>query len=99
MAKGVGAAALIAAVVIGVGISTPGFAKHDHGAGFSGGQYSGWNGGRSGGSYPPGWSHGNKRGWANRGMPPGLYKRYYRNDNRSYSNYSGYSGGGYPGYY
>lgn len=28
---------------------------------------------------PPGWSHGRKRGWGNRNLPPGLAKKYRRN--------------------
>ena len=59
-----------------------------------------------GGSNPPGWSHGNKTGWGGRGMPPGLYKKYYSNSNRTRSNgyssrYSGSSSyyGNYPNYY
>ena len=64
MARGIAAAALLASVVIGVGLTAPAFAKHGNGNG------GGWNGG----STPPGWSHGNKTGWGGRGMPPGLYK-------------------------
>ena len=114
MARGIAAAALLASVVIGVGLTAPAFAKHGNagghgrgdGASFSGGypsgftmgQRSGWNGG----STPPGWSHGNKTGWGGRGMPPGLYKKYYSNSNRGYSNrYSGSSSydRGYWNYY
>ena len=74
---------LTAALVIGVGMTAPAFAKHGNGQG------DGW----SGNANPPGWSHGNKTGWGGRGMPPGLYKKYYSNSNRGYSNrYSGSSG-------
>ncbi|MBV8493662.1 MAG: hypothetical protein JO162_09320, partial [Alphaproteobacteria bacterium] len=50
MARGITAAALIGAVVIGVGMTAPAFAKHGNGGG--------WNDN----SNPPGWSHGNKTG-------------------------------------
>ena len=30
---------------------------------------------------PPGWSHGKKKGWGDRDMPPGLAKKRYHNDN------------------
>src|SRR5947208_3755372 len=106
MARGITAAALIASVVIGIGLTAPAFAKHGNGNGgghgggggasFSGGYPSGFTMGQrsgwNGGSTPPGWSHGNKTGWRGRGMPPGLYKKYYSNSNRGYSNrYSGSS--------
>lgn len=82
MAKGFAAAALIAAFVLGAGIAAPAFAKHGNG------NDRGW----SGGSTPSGWSHGNKTGWGGRGMPPGLYKKFYGNSSRGYSNrYSGSS--------
>jgi hypothetical protein len=92
MARGIAAAAMLASVVIGVGLTAPAFAKHGNGHG------GGWNNG----STPPGWSHGNKTGWGGRGMPPGLYKKYYSNSNRGYSNrYSGSSSydRGYWNYY
>ena len=93
MAKGIAAAALIAAIVVGAGMAAPAFAAHGGGASFSGGLPSGFTMGQrsgwSGGSNPPGWSHGNKTGWGGRGMPPGLYKKYYSNSNRTRS--SGYS--------
>ena len=96
MAKRIAAAALIAAVVVGVGMTAPAFAErggHGGGASFSGGLPSGFTMGQrsgwSGGSNPPGWSHGNKTGWGGRSMPPGLYKKYYSNSSRTRS--SGYS--------
>ena len=92
MARGIAATALLASVVIGVGLTAPAFAKHGNGHG------GGWNNG----STPSGWSHGNKTGWGGRGMPPGLYKKYYSNSNRGYSNrYSGSSSydRGYWNYY
>ena len=79
MARNVVAAALIAAVVIGAGMTAPAFAKH--GNGNDGGRDGGWNRG----SNPPGWSHGNKTGWGGRNMPPGLYKKYHSNSDRGYS--------------
>jgi len=80
MAKGFATAALIAVLAVGVGMTAPAFAKHGNGHGDR------WNNG----SNPPGWSHGNKTGWRGRGMPPGLYKKYY--SNRGYTNrYSGSS--------
>ena len=83
MRKGMAAAAIIAAVVVGAGMAAPAFAKHgnEHGGGPDGG----W----TRGSNPPGWSHGNKTGWGGRGMPPGLYKKYHSNSSRTRS--SGYS--------
>ena len=75
MARSVVAAALIAAVVIGVGMTAPAFAKHGNG------NDGGWNRG----SNPPGWSHGNKTGWGGRNMPPGLYKKYHSSSDRGYS--------------
>ncbi|MBV9017356.1 MAG: hypothetical protein JO058_17055 [Alphaproteobacteria bacterium] len=79
MARGITAAALIGAVVIGVGMTAPAFAKHGNGGG--------WNDN----SNPPGWSHGNKTGWAGRGMPPHLYKKYSRSNRRDSNWYSGSS--------
>jgi hypothetical protein len=79
MARSVVAAALIAAVVIGGGMTAPAFAKH--GNGNDGGRDGGWNRG----SNPPGWSHGNKTGWGGRNMPPGLYKKYHSSSDRGYS--------------
>ena len=38
------------------------------------GGYAPWYGG----DRPPGWSQGAKRGWQDRPMPPGQYKKYYR---------------------
>ena len=77
MARRVVAAALIAAVVIGAGMTAPAFAKQ----GEHGGDRGGWNHG----SNPPGWSHGNKTGWGGHNMPPGLYKKYHSNSDRAYS--------------
>ena|SRR5437879_4550192 len=98
MTKGVAGAVLIAAVVIGAGMTAPAFAaRGGHGgggysstssSGYSG--YSGNSGYSSGNSYPPGWSHGQKRGWGGRGMPPGLYRHYNSNYNRGYSGSYGY---------
>jgi hypothetical protein len=112
MAKGIAAAALFAAVVVGVGMTAPAFAErggHGGGASFSGGSPSGFTTGQrsgwSGGSNPPGWSHGNKTGWGGRGMPPGLYKKYSNSNRTRSSGYSGrYSGSSsyyrnYPSYY
>jgi hypothetical protein len=91
MAKGVAGAALIAALVVGLGMTAPAFAARGGGGGYSNGAgtsgYSGYPSGFghgqrhgwSGGSYPPGWSHGQKKGWSGRGMPPGLYRRSYSN--------------------
>ena len=79
MAKPIAAAALIAAVVVGVGMTAPAFAER---GGHGGGAWSS-------SSNPPGWSHGNKTGWGGRSMPPGLYKKYYSNSSRTRS--SGYS--------
>ncbi|TMJ59934.1 MAG: hypothetical protein E6G81_07795 [Alphaproteobacteria bacterium] len=84
MRKGMAAAAIIAAVVVGAGMAAPAFAKHgnEHGGGPDGG----W----TRGSNPPGWSHGNKTGWGGHNMPPGLYKKFH--SDRTYSNrYNGYS--------
>ena len=94
MARGIAAAALIAAVVVGAGMAAPAFAKHGNG--------NGGGGGFSNGSNPPGWSHGNKTGWGGRDMPPGLYKKNHSDTSRSYSNrYSGSSsyGRNYWNYY
>src|SRR5207248_5721670 len=96
MVRGITAAALIASVVIGIGLTAPAFAKHGNGNGgghgrgcsasFSGGYPSGFTMGQrsgwNGGSTPPGSSHGNKTGWGGRGTPPGPYKKYYSNSNR-----------------
>jgi hypothetical protein len=94
MARSVVAAALIAAVVIGAGMTAPAFAKQGEHGGDRGGANGGWNHG----SNPPGWSHGNKTGWGGHNMPPGLYKKYHSNSDHTYSsryrgNYdrSGYS--------
>jgi hypothetical protein len=82
MARSIAAGAVIAAVIVGLGMAAPAFAKHGNGN----------NGGWNANSNPPGWSHGNKTGWGGRGMPPGLYKKYSRS-NRGYPNsYSGSSG-------
>ncbi len=54
------------AVAIGMN-AVPAFAKA-HGAG--GGGKKGWEGDK-----PPGWSHGEKKGWGDAGMPPGLAKK------------------------
>jgi hypothetical protein len=78
MARSVVAAALIAAVVIGAGMTAPAFAKQ----GEHGGDQGGWNHG----SNPPGWSHGNKTGWGGHNMPPGLYKKFHSNSDHTYSN-------------
>jgi hypothetical protein len=56
------------------GFSGGGFSPMGYPPGFSSpGGRVGWGGA----STPPGWSHGMKRGWQNRGMPPGLYCRQY----------------------
>jgi len=77
MARSVVAAALIAAVVIGAGMTAPAFAKQ----GEHGGDRGGWNHD----SNPPGWNHGNKTGWGGHNMPPGLYKKFHSNSDRAYS--------------
>jgi hypothetical protein len=94
MAKSVAGAVLLAALVIGVGMTAPAFAARGGGGGHGGGGASsssssstglpsgfshGQKRGWSGGSYPPGWSHGQKKGWGGNGMPPGLYRRYNSN--------------------
>ena len=81
MARSVVAAALIAAVVIGAGMTAPAFAKQGEHGGDRGGANGGWNHG----SNPPGWSHGNKTGWGGHNMPPGLYKKYHPNSDHTYS--------------
>ena len=82
MARSVVAAALIAAVAIGAGMTAPAFAKQGEHGGDRGGANGGWNHD----SNPPGWSHGNKTGWGGHNMPPGLYKKFHSNSDRTYSN-------------
>ncbi len=54
---------LVLAVAFAVGSSTPVFARSEH------------SHGRAEGSNPPGWTHGEKKGWGDADMPPGLEKK------------------------